>query len=77
MSPEQRSKVNIKPLCRNIGTAISIVGVILIVAGLWEFFLSEIFLWAMLAWAVYVVIDFCYIMKNNSFQKEAKTNGKQ
>ncbi len=76
MSPSERSKVNTKPLCRNVGSVISLAGVILIVAGLWEFFLSEIFLWAMIAWVVIVVFDFSYLMKNKSLQGEAQNNGK-
>lgn len=76
MTPNERSKVNIKPLCRNVGGVISLAGIILIVAGLWEFFLSEVFLWAMIAWIVVVIFDFAFLMKNKSFQGGVDANGK-
>ncbi len=68
MPEDEKKKIKIKPLCRNIGTAIMLCGAILIVAGVWPYFMSEIFKWAMLAWFVLAIADCVYISKSGHYK---------
>ncbi len=70
MPEKEREKIRIKPLCRNIGTAIALCGAIILVAAFWSFFLEKMFSWFMIAWFILAAIDLVWISKSGRYVKK-------
>ena len=66
---EEKDKINIKGLCRNIGEVIILAGIIFLFNGLWSFFQDNLFIVSMIAWAIVCIIDLLYIIKGRRYQK--------
>ena len=68
MPEEEKRRVRILPLCRNIGWVISLSGVIFLLGGLWPGFLTHGFVGAMVAWLVAAGLDLLYIEKSHRYE---------
>ncbi len=67
MSDDEKAKINIIPLCRNIGAVIALAGVIFVVKGLWSAFSSFAFTIAMIIYLVLAGLDVWYISKSKRY----------
>ena len=67
MPEEERMKIKIVPLCRNIGMMIILCGVIFLLGGFWNAFKSNAFIWAMVFWMLAAGIDVYFIGKSNRY----------
>lgn len=63
MPSEEKDKIKIGPLCKNIGLMISLCGVIFLLGG----FINSIFLPAMIAWLIIAGIDVYVISKSQIY----------
>ncbi|MCD8301003.1 MAG: DUF3784 domain-containing protein [Clostridiales bacterium] len=70
MTEEEKAKVDIKPLCRNLGGILMLCGAIFLVSGFWAAFKTNCFAWAMLAWMVVTILDVIYIQKSDKYKLE-------
>lgn len=70
MSPEEKHKVKIKPLVRNIGTVIIISGIIFLMKGLWAEFSKSWFVYSIITWLILAGLDVCYISKSNRYRNQ-------
>ena len=68
MSEDEKRKIRIGPLCRNVGTMIFISGIIFILSGLWEAFRGDVFLWSIIAWLILSGLDVYWIGKSGRYQ---------
>lgn len=68
MPEEEKQKVRIRPLCRNIGTVIAASGVVFILSGVWNTFRDGAFLWCMIGWLFLSGIDVYWIGKSGRYQ---------
>ncbi len=75
MSFEERAKLNMKAISRNIGVMICVCALILLAAGLWEFFYTKVFIWAMILWFVAVVMDAILIATKKKYLNSSKKEG--
>lgn len=66
MPSEEKDKINITALCRNIGVMISACGIIFIVGS----FFSSVFIWAMIVWLAAAGIDVYVINKSRRYMKQ-------
>lgn len=69
MPEDEKEKIKIIPLCRNIGMAIMLCAVIFLTGGVWTLFRESIFVWAMIIWLVLAGADVYYIDKSNRYVK--------
>ena len=67
MSPEEKSKIKIVPLCRNVGEIIALNGIIFLMKGLWPGFSNHWFVGAMVAWLIVAGFDVWYIGKSKRY----------
>ena len=63
----EKEKVNILPLCRNIGCMIALCGMIFLVSGLWIAFKEAAFVWSMVIWLVLSGVDVYFIGKSKRY----------
>lgn len=63
MPSEEKDKIKIDALCKNIGSMISLCGVIFLLGG----FIASIFLPAMIAWLIIAGIDVYVISKSKKY----------
>ena len=70
MPEQEKAKIRIKPLCRNIGTVISLCGLLFLTGGVWSSFKDHVFVWAMMAWLLLAGIDVYYIDKSNRYMQK-------
>ena len=63
MSPKEKEKLDIMPLCRNIGEVIMLNGLIFLMRGLWADFSEHWFTAAIIAWFLVAGVDLLYIEK--------------
>ena len=70
---EEKSKINIKPLCRNLGAVFFIAAAIFGAAGISEIFCLRYFKWAIIAWLALGCADVLYIGKSKRFISDAAT----
>ena len=68
MPKEEKEKIRITPLCRNIGEVIALNGIIFLMKGLWAGFSNHWFVCAMIAWLVVAGLDVWYISKSNRYR---------
>lgn len=69
MPPEEKEKIAIVPLCRNIGEIIALNGIIFLLKGLWAGFSDHWFVGAMVAWMIIAGFDVWYIEKARGIAK--------
>ena len=65
MPQEEKEKIKIVPLCRNIGEVIALNGLIFLLKGLWPGFVT-----AMIAWFIVAGFDLWYIEKSDRYYKK-------
>ena len=70
MPQEEKEKIKIVPLCRNIGEVIALNGIIFLMRGLWSGFAGHWFVAAMIAWLMIAGFDVWYIGKSNRYRKK-------
>lgn len=70
MPQEEKDKINIVPLCRNIGGVIALCGLIFLVSGLWMGFKDHFFGYAMVAWLVFAGVDVYCIGKKDRYRSK-------
>lgn len=68
MSEEERERIKIVPLCRNVGEVIALNGIIFLLKGLWPAFANHWFVAAMIAWLIIASFDIWYIEKSNRYR---------
>lgn len=69
MPSEEKEKIDIVPLCRNVGVIIMLSGVIFLLKGLWSGFTESWFTLTMVAWFMVAGADLLYIEKSRRYQK--------
>ncbi|WP_296924989.1 DUF3784 domain-containing protein [uncultured Megasphaera sp.] len=69
MPSEEKEKIDIVPLCRNVGAIIMLSGVIFLIKGLWSGFTGHWFTLTMVAWFMVAGADLLYIEKSRRYQK--------
>ena len=70
MPQEEKEKIKIVPLCRNIGEVITLSGIIFLMKGLWTGFENHWFVTAMTAWFIVEGFDLWYIEKSSRYYKK-------
>ena len=69
LPPEEKEKIQIKPLFRNIGEIIGFAGILFLLNGFWNNFMDHWFSIAMIVWFIIAGLDLWYISKNSHYQK--------
>jgi uncharacterized membrane protein SirB2 len=67
MPQEEKRKIKIQPLCRNIGTMIVLSGMMFLLKGVWSGFDNQWFVVSMIAWFILAGFDVWYITKGNRY----------
>lgn len=70
MPEEEKRKINILPLCMNIGEVITGCGIIFLVRGLWQGFTMHWFTVCILLWLVIAFADILFISKSKRYYRE-------
>lgn len=70
MSNDEKKKINAELLCRNVGTMISLNGIIFILRGFCTAFSEQIFTIAIVIWMVIAVLDVYYISKSKRYKNQ-------
>ena len=70
MSWQEKNKIRIRPLCRNIGEIIVLNGFLFLLKGVWSGFEDRWFVLSMAAWFVIAGFDVWYITKSSRYYKE-------
>ena len=68
MPPDEKKKIRIGPLCRNIGEIILLSGIIFLFKGLCPSFRDRWFTFAMIAWLIVAGIDVWYIGRSSRYK---------
>ena len=68
MAREEKEKIRITELCRNIGAVIVLNGLIFLTKGFWLGFSTRLFSFAMIAWLIIAGIDVWYISKSDRYR---------
>ena len=69
MPQEEKDKIKILPLCRNIGKIILLSGIIFLMKGLWTDFSNHWFVGSMVAWLMIAGVDVWYITKSERYKQ--------
>lgn len=69
MPDDEKNKIRIKELCRNLGEVIMLSGIIFLINGFVPEGKSHWFLIAMIAWLVVAGVDLLYIQKSKKYEK--------
>ena len=67
MTQEEKEKIKIVPLCRNIGAVIILNGLLFLMKGLWAGFNNPWFTTAMIVWFIVAGFDLWYIEKSDRY----------
>ncbi len=70
MSQQEKEKINIVLLCRNIGGIISLSGIVFLAKGLLSGFSNRCFVIAMIVWLVVAGVDVWYIGKSKRYMSK-------
>ncbi len=70
MAPEEKAKIDIIPLCRNIGGVIALSGLIFLAKGVTTLLSDGLFVGAMVAWFILAGIDVWYISSGKRYYRE-------
>ena len=68
MPEEEKQKINILPLCRNIGTMIFLSGLCFLIYGFFPALPKAWFSGAMVIWLIAAGLDVCFISKSSRFE---------
>ena len=68
MPPEEKKKIRIVPLCRNIGEVILLSGILFLLDGLWPDFRNHWFTSAMVAWLIVAGLDVWFISRSSRYK---------
>lgn len=69
MPQDEKEKIKIIPLCRNIGKVIILSGMIFLMKGLWADFSSRWFMGFMVVWLIAAGLDVWYITKSERYKQ--------
>ena len=69
MPQEEKDKINVIPLCRNVGEVILLSGIIFLLKGFWPSFQDHWFTGAMIAWLIVAGLDVWFISKSKRYKK--------
>lgn len=69
MPTEEKERINILPLCRNIGEVIALNGILFLMKGIWSDFDNHWFTGTMIAWLIIAGLDVRYIGKSNRYRR--------
>ena len=70
MPQEEKEKIKIIPLCRNIGEVIMLNGIIFLIKGFWAGFSNHGFVGAMIAWLIVAGLDIWCIGKSDRYRNK-------
>lgn len=70
MPNEEKEKIRIMPLCRNIGLMIMLSGALFLINGFWESFRDRWFALSMIIWLVVAGLDVWFITKSKHYQNK-------
>lgn len=70
MPMEEKSKIRMNELSKNIGCVFLIASAIFLASGFSPVFLNAAFVWSMVAWFVLTGIDVAFITKSNRYKSE-------
>lgn len=70
MSTEEKSKIRMNELSKNIGCVFLIASAIFLISGFSIEFMNVAFVWFMIAWFVFTGIDVAFIAKSNRYKSE-------
>ena len=65
---EEKEKIKIKELCRNIGSVIFLSGIVFLINGFSPYFREHWFVGTMIAWLVFAGIDLLFIFKSKHYE---------
>ena len=68
MPVEEKRRIRIVPLCRNIGGLIALSGVIFLTSGFWQVFRENFFVITMIGWMIAAGIDLFFIEKKHRYE---------
>ena len=68
MPPQEKARIRIRPLCRNIGEMIALSGLVFLLGGLWPGFRDRWFVLAMIGWLVAAGADLYYIERSHRYE---------
>ena len=68
MPSEEKCRIRILPLCRNIGSMIALSGVIFLLNGFWQGFRDRLFVLSMIAWLVLAGVDVFLIERKHWYE---------
>lgn len=69
MPQEEKDKIKISPLCRNIGEVIILSGLIFLMKGLWADFSDHWFMGSMVVWLMVAGLDVWYMTKSERYKQ--------
>lgn len=69
MPQEEKDKIKILPLCRNIGKVIILSGILFLVKGFWTNFSNHWFVAFMVAWLIVAGLDVWYITRSKRYMQ--------
>ena len=69
MPEEEREKLDVGGLCRNIGGMIALCGLIFLLAGLVPHFEEKFFVWSMVLWLILSGADLYWIEKRGKYYR--------
>lgn len=70
MSQQEKNKIRIQPLCRNIGAVITLSGILFLINGVWTGFGNRLFLVSMVTWLFLAGLDVLYISKSSRYYRK-------
>ncbi len=70
MPQAEKDKIKIRPLCRNIGGAIALNGLIFLARGIWPESGRSWFVAAMVLWLIVAGLDLWYISKSGRYRSK-------
>ncbi|HMM06919.1 MAG TPA: DUF3784 domain-containing protein [Clostridiales bacterium] len=71
LPPEEKSKVRMDKLSKNIGCIFLIASAIFLISGFSPEFLNAAFVWCMIFWFVLTGLDVAFIAKSKKYKSES------
>ena len=69
MPPEEKEKIRIEALCRNIGGMIALCGLLFLLAGVSAAFQQSGFVWSMVLWLILAGADLWWIEQKGRYYR--------
>ena len=67
---DEKEKIRIEPLCRNIGEVFGLSGLIFLLNGFNAQFKEHWFVISMIAWFIITILDLCFIEKSGYYERK-------